>query len=75
MPTPLNDAHAKAFYWSALGWLLAVAGSSIVAVVSGCCEWPRVAKTAFSLGVMPVISGSVMVASRKWWLQQRDDQD
>jgi preprotein translocase subunit SecY len=70
MRTPTNDAHTKAFYWFAAGWLLAVAGSSVVAVVSGGHEWTRVARTAFSMGVMPIISASLVVASRKW-LQQR----
>ena len=56
MPTPFNEAHVKAFKWFALGWLLAVAGSSVVVVVSGAYEWTRVLRTAFSMGVMPILS-------------------
>jgi hypothetical protein len=66
MPTPLNEAHVKAFQWFAAGWLLAVAGSSVVAVMSGAYEWTRVARTAFSLGVMPIITGFLAVRMNRW---------
>jgi hypothetical protein len=66
MPNPLSEAHVKAFHWFAFGWLLAVAGSSLVVVVSGGYAWPRVARTALSLGVMPMVTGLVTVKMSRW---------
>jgi hypothetical protein len=66
MPTPLNEAHVNAFYWFAAGWLLAVVGSSVVVVASGSYEWPRVARTAVSLGVMPMLTGLLVVRMSRW---------
>ena len=66
MLTPLNESHVKAFQWFAAGWLLAVVGSSVVVVVSGGYEWTRVARTAFSLGVMPIVSTAITVSIGRW---------
>lgn len=71
MPT-LDEAHVKGFRWFATGWLLAVVGSSIVAVVSGDFQWTRVVRAALSLGVAPIISASLVVASRKWLGRPQD---
>jgi hypothetical protein len=66
MPNPPNEAHVKAFKWFALGWLLAVAGSSLVVVLSGAYEWAAVSSTAFRLGVMPILTGFLVVGMTRW---------
>jgi hypothetical protein len=66
MPNPLNDAHEKAFHWFAAGWLLAVAGSAVVAVVAGPYQWPLVVRIAVSLGVMPIVACFMAIRTNRW---------
>ena len=66
MLTPRDEAQVNGFKWFAAGWLLAVAGSSVVVVMSGCHEWTRVARTAFSLGVMPMLSAAMTIPISRW---------
>jgi hypothetical protein len=73
MPIPVSKRTIDAFYWFAAGWLLAVAGSGAVAIVSGCCEWPRVARTAISLGVMPIVTGFGVTSVLKWMHRAQEE--
>jgi hypothetical protein len=56
----------KAFHWFAVGWLLAVAGSAIVAVASGFYHWSVVVRTAVSLGVMPIVTATITIKVSRW---------
>ena len=69
----MKESEVEAFYWFAAGWLLAVAGSAVIAVASGSYEWPRVARTAFSLGVMPIVTASGVTAVLKWMQRPREN--
>jgi hypothetical protein len=72
MPTPMTKRTIGAFYRFAACWLVAAAGCAVVAVASG-YNWPRVARAAFSVGLMPIVTGySVMVVS-KWMHQPPED--
>jgi hypothetical protein len=66
MLAPINEAHVKAFHWFAAGWLLAVVGCTVIVVVSGGYEWTRVARTALSLGVMPLVSAGITISIGRW---------